>query len=451
MWTSYEALCEMGATGIDPTSVFGVRPNEIDQVQERMHQQTMAAHQSMPLREKSVLTPHHFSPPEAGAAGVGGRPMEFGTPGGEASIGPKAALFQTAQKSTVKREPGCAAILPHHLQFNTPGLTPIPMQHDASFLQHHNQDQYHQQGAAGVTFQQSSMMSGAEPPFHGFGDSINPHTIRRAKHVAARLYYQPSPETPHHAPGHRGIPPSGRAVQFSSLAGIGEASTRRYLRGKTDLESVSSPGVAIGSTISDTPLRRGGRLSDVSTVRRPRALFLSDNKAMRENNHDLNQSNGAALEDDDDEENNFRPLRSRSQQDGEGVGQSMDAENENQPDDERSNMMTEENVTSTANNTIMTGGGHPSSFLPEDEKPVSSIEHHSDIIVDEDEDAILERQAAVQQILELFCLLGAGYWRLCQVRKDCSNSWNWRHDLYLSVSWNWYHVCTSLTVCLFSV
>ena len=441
MWTSYEALCELGATDIDPTSVFGVRPSEIDQVQARMHQQTVAAQEAIPLQEKSVLTPHHFSPPEAGAAaGMGGMPMDFGTPGGASSIGPKATLFQTAQKSNFKGEPGSAAIIPNHLQFNTPGLTPIPMQHDASFLQHtHNRDQHHAPSAAGGTFQQSSMMSAAQPSFHGFGDSFNPHTVRRAKHVAARLYYQPSPETPSYNAGHSSrAPPSFRAVQFSSLAEIGEASARRYLRGRSALQSANSPGVSDGTSVSETPLvGRGGRLSDVSTVRRPRTLFLSENKAMRENTNDLNQSSSTALE-HDDEENTYRPLRSRSQQDGEAGGQPMDDENENHPDDERSNMMmAEENGTTP--NTQVNGGGQTSLFLAEDEKPVSTIEHQSDVVVDEDEDALMERQAAVQQILELFCLMGAGYWRLCQVRPD-------RGPLRQPVSVSE----ASLTLCVFS-
>jgi hypothetical protein len=100
--------------------------------------------------------------------------------------------------------------------------------------------------------------------------------------------------------------------------------------------------------------------------------------------------------------------------------QHVDDGNENHPDDEQPNMMiAEENEATT--NTNIGNGSHQSSYLAEDEKATASVEQHSDVVVDEDEDALLERQAAVQQILELFCLLGAGYWRLCQVRSYCGN------------------------------
>ncbi|KAL3911010.1 MAG: hypothetical protein SGILL_007454 [Bacillariaceae sp.] len=413
MWTSYEALCEMGATDIDPTSVFGVRPTEIDHLQQRLHQENVAVQESMPLQEKSVLTPHHFTPPFPGAGAIGGSTApDFGTPGGAASIGPKAALFQTAQKPTAKAaEPGSTAILPNHLQFETPGLTPIPMQHDASFLQH-NQEQYRPASAAGVTCSQPSGISETGTSFQGFGDSHNPHTIQRAKQVAARMYYQPSPETPQYNRGYGGIPPSGRVVQFSSLAEFGGVpSSRPYLRGKsvgrTPTEWGMQPPI---SGVSETPMRRGGRMSDVSTTRRPRALFLSENKAMRENTNDLNQSNSAGME-NLDEQHNFRPLWPRSQQGDEGTG--MDDENH----------LEDGHLLGDDVGTLPTaiGGdiGQPGSLPPEDVKSFSAAQHQSSAAaMVEEEEALMERHSAVQQILELFCLMGAGYWRLCQVRRD---------------------------------
>ena len=408
MWTSYEALCEMGASDIDPTSVFGVRPAEIDRLQERIHQQN-TAQETMPLQEKSILTPHHhFSPPPShGATAIppgsamgppGGRAMDLGTPSSTGSIGPKATLFQTAQKSSKK-------ILPSQLQFDTPNLTPIPMQQDASFIHHHSQ--YPPSGAVG----QDSMMSGVDvSAIHGFVDSYNPHTVRRAKHVAARLYYQPSPETPNYDSRYGGIPTSSRYQQsgapVSAAAGGGGASpaARRYLRGKSSLFSTTTSGIALESAISDTPLRRGGRPSDISTVRRPRALFLSENKAMRENTNDLNHSSGSVV--DDDDENNFRRPRSRSQQDGEDDDLGMD--DENLPDDDQPiMMMAEENAGSVAANN--------NTGVQEDRKPVTIHQYQSEVPVALDEDAIMEKHAMVQKILETFCLLGAGYWRLCQV------------------------------------
>jgi len=53
--------------------------------------------------------------------------------------------------------------------------------------------------------------------------------------------------------------------------------------------------------------------------------------------------------------------------------------------------------------------------------------------MDLEEDIVMEKHdGAVQSILELFCLLGAGYWRLCQVgiiiimHNDVSNFYLYR-------------------------
>jgi hypothetical protein len=60
MWASYQALCELGATDIDPTSFFGVRPAELDIVHEQLQKP-----QTLPLKEKPILSPSlHFSQPE---------------------------------------------------------------------------------------------------------------------------------------------------------------------------------------------------------------------------------------------------------------------------------------------------------------------------------------------------------------------------------------------------
>lgn len=417
MWTSYEALCEMGASNIDPTTVFGVRPAEIDQLQERFRQRNFGEQEEMPLQEKPVLTPHHFTPPTHGAGsaiggvGAASRPMDLGTPASAASIRPKASLFQTAQKPNSSSETGSAAILPNQLQFDTPNLTPIPLQQDASFIQQHHH--HHPASAARVTFQHSSMMSEAAdlPLNHVFGDSLNPHTVRRAKHVAARLYYQPSPES---QPSFR-VPPSSRLCA-SGVEASRDLTTRSYLRGRSALRgTTTSTRSDLEPNISETPVRRGGRPSDVSTVRRPRALFHSENKAMRENTIDLNQSNSSALEDDDDDdENNFRPVVSRGHDGVEDTDLGMD--NENHRDDEQPNvmMMTEDN----ANNGNSAGVGQHSSFLAEEnvKPPVSFAANNDDEDGELDENLMMEKHGAVLQILELLCLLGAGYWRLCQVR-----------------------------------
>lgn len=54
MWTSYEALCEMGANDIDPTQVFGVCPAILAQTEEQ--NVAHAAATTIP-EERGVLTP----------------------------------------------------------------------------------------------------------------------------------------------------------------------------------------------------------------------------------------------------------------------------------------------------------------------------------------------------------------------------------------------------------
>ena len=194
----------MGALDVDPTSVFGVRPAELEHIQDHLHKQQT----SLPLQSKPVLTPsfyshYHQTPPDAMKAF---HPADLGTPTGVGSM-PKTSLFQTGHKRTGHNGSG--------LQFETPNLTPIPIQ-DASFAPHRGH---------------------GDDMDSSFLDSTNPSTVLKAKHVAARLYYQPSPETPDSAH----LPAS------------------RYLRGVSRTSLFSE-------TISDTPLRRGGRQDPNSTT-----------------------------------------------------------------------------------------------------------------------------------------------------------------------------------------
>ena len=130
MWTSYEALCELGATDIDPTSVFGVRPAEIDKLQERIVQHI--SHEAMPLQEKAVLTTHQFSSPtptsakaltSTASSTIGGRSMDLATPLSTGSLDPKISLRQTAQES-LPRTMGKGMSQTSQFQFDTPNLTP---------------------------------------------------------------------------------------------------------------------------------------------------------------------------------------------------------------------------------------------------------------------------------------------------------------------------------------
>jgi hypothetical protein len=266
----------------------------MDQFQEHLQKpQNM-----MPLQEKSAMSPsfnlshHHVTPMENKPL----QPMDMGTPLSSVGSIAKTSLFQSAQKNR--------GVTPNQLQFDTPNLTPIPHQQDVSF---------------------------AAPP-SSFVDSNNPNTIRRAKHVAARLYYQPSPETPD---------ASRRAAS-------------RFLRGRSAVFTDQS------ISISETPLRRGGRPSEVSTARKPRALFLASE----------NKTNNTKPEDDDVDE----------------FDESRRHEEDEQEDQEKP-------VATPALTTTST-------------------------MVEEEEDVMMDRHSAVQEILEVLCMLGAGYWRLCQVRNS---------------------------------
>jgi hypothetical protein len=287
----------MGDVDIDPTSVFGVRPTELDQVHQHLHKP-----QNMPLQEKNILQSSFFSHAQRSpmeAVRKPPQPMDLGTPSSTgSSTTPKTTLFQTATKRSTSSK-GTT------LQFETPNLTPIPMQsQDASFAVN-------------------------PPDSSSFADaSTNPNTIRRAQKVASRLYYQLSPETPD-------------STQ--------QGPSSRYLRGMDKTSSL------LFGDVEGTPLRRGGRQdnSDIhhqpSTARKPRALFM-----MSENKNINNPE-----EDDQPDHANTKVQQQQQQQ---------------------------------------------------DEKPSTTSNIHSE----EPEDGVDSHQA-VQEILENLCMMGAAFWRLCQV------------------------------------
>ena len=141
-----------------------------------------------------------------------------------ASSMPKASLFSSAGGRNFNNSNARMSS-----RFETPGLTPIPA--NASIL--------------------------AQSP-SDVGGHQDPRVVRRAQQVAARLYYEPSPETPH------------TAEIRTSL---------QYLRG---LGRQADP--AATPNAGETPLRRGGRakegndnaipstMSASSFARKPRAL-----------------------------------------------------------------------------------------------------------------------------------------------------------------------------------
>ena len=110
-------------------------------------------------------------------------------------------------------------------RFDTPGLTPIPANLGRSPL-----------------------------------DAEDSSVLKRAEHVAARLYYQPSPETPHTAEIRtslqylRGL---GRQVEYEETPGTGETLLRRG--GVSVKENTKGVQSALSTTFS----------------RQPRALFMS--------------------------------------------------------------------------------------------------------------------------------------------------------------------------------
>mmetsp|Transcript_17650 Transcript_17650/g.40705 ORF Transcript_17650/g.40705 Transcript_17650/m.40705 type:complete len:944 (-) Transcript_17650:137-2968(-) len=398
MWVSYEALCEMGAVDIDPTSVFGVRPVQLDDLQQHnLYHSGEEKEEAMPLQEKPIhVTPHHkFTPPISMGAGST-RPMDVvRTP---TSIGPKASLFQTIQRPSLKNGVemgGPGVILPNQLQFDTPNLTPISMQQDASFA--------HPNSAASLHHRKDN------PTSDNFFDSRNSQTIQRAKHVAARLYYQPTPETPKYselitAPSLHHEEES-RYNNRRSAGADAVSSARRYLRGKSALWSSS---LVESSTISETPLRRGGGgCSDISTTRRPRALFLSEKRSAKTlrnaTNNDADANHEDQLHVEDEENHNHRSMNGRpplSQHEAEPI---------DIPEQRNTMMTTEEN------------GDRLPSFLVGNLKPQIRSVVADNCVSDEElnqaleEDAMMEKHdGSIQRILELFCLMGAGYWRLCQ-------------------------------------
>lgn len=306
MWSSYEALCEIGATDIDPTSVFGVQPPQIDQLKENVYK----ANGTLPLQEKSISSPsfnisHHQTPKPL-------QNLQLGTPSSATPL--PQTLFQTSQN---------LGVTPHQLQFQTPNLTPIPTVQDHSYIAN-------------------------QPASADFMNVPNLSTVRRAKQVAARLYYEPTPETP-----------------------ISERLDRsRYLGGRGALFDTSS--------ISDTPLRRGGRPSELSTARKPRALFLAS---------EMNRSN------DGTEVKNIHY----------GEDQQVISQN----DEENDNHAPPHGVTKSTS--------HP----------------HVEPMKEEEE--LLDSHKHVEEILKLMCMLGGGYWKLCNVSFACyfDRSFPFKASLFL--------------------
>ena len=281
MWTSYEALCEMGAAmneENDPTNIFGVVPsalfhNPSDQSDSnneskmddnhnkgrRQQQQynnnnatsnfSLSETLILPSVEKNIesrnnmhnnrpstsfaldaselqgpsQSQHHLSTPSSPFS-VSSPPLDSSSQmeqssavrqsyfpetvgrnkvggGGRRSHMPATSLFNTGSKysppSTVAKEQHSTTIsdsrhisgnLPSTALFNTPGLTPIQKNEGTiskSRISHFRSDALERPGD--ITMDSLAGIEQKSP-----NDS---QIISRARHVAARLYYEPSPET----------------------------------------------------------------------------------------------------------------------------------------------------------------------------------------------------------------------------------------------------------------
>ena len=374
MWSSYEALCELGATDIDPTSVFGVRPIQLEEFHTSSNGMNTSP-RNRPLQEQSVLgssflaqhpqqqaqgqnhqgryseNHHHHSSIQAGASTpletARFQAMELGTPAANTMTRNRSSSLSTAPPPR------------RNLQFETPNLTPIPHNQDASFVSHHGG-----QPEPGFSAQGSASNGSAGL----FMESHNPWTIRRAKQVAARLYYPPSPaETPtslnnnHHNMSTIMNPPSssylmGRNVQLFQA----DASSIQ----QDDVEATPLRRNSL-SQQQQAPVSSSFLQTAASTARKPRNLFASHTH----NTHD-------------DVDLTPAPTTTSALDDMNG---------ENDAPQTQTQMQQQENN------------------LDEKPKPVVTTEPLEMILAADNNNT-----EAVQDILELLCLVGAAYWRLCQ-------------------------------------
>ena len=188
MWTSFEALCELGVDErtLDPTSVFGVHPHELH-------------FEPPPTADRGILTPtmSFLQTPRDGmycrlchaprtslthsCAAAKSIRSEVATPiTGFGGPTPKASLFQHDSENLHSvRESKPSKVL-----FQTPNLTPIPNEH--------------------------SYYGGHLPPQSAPG-SVAPQVVKRAQEVASRRYYEPSPAEA------RGHPSTASKAQPRSL------------------------------------------------------------------------------------------------------------------------------------------------------------------------------------------------------------------------------------------
>lgn len=223
MWTSFSALCDLGVDEklLDPTEIFGVHPMELNLERPRKQQ------------ERGPMTPSFsYSPPDDKSVL---QHMDMTTSLMLSSI-PKTSLFHSAGggENTAPRS-----------MFATPNLTPIP-NNDISFV------------AMG-----SNMLGSTARMQSSAAGSNLPHVVHRARSVAFRRYYEPSPEmTP------SGIGSNASKAQPRSLFLGGFDSSHLPSSNQRSFSTMVPEGSAV-----TTPLPLYGNRRFMSEARNPRALF----------------------------------------------------------------------------------------------------------------------------------------------------------------------------------
>ena len=244
LWTSFEALAELGAD-VQATTIFGV----------------------------GAPPPPHHAPPHH--AGVLGNSVNFTktplqpattsavmeTPSAALPLQPAASL-SFAATSYMHSTRGSAGAVLHHHHCETPGLTPIPFRHlgtPHSVLEtppqhHHNLP---------------SSAAAAPPPAHV------PAVLRRARDVASRQYYPPSPETP--------------------MTNV--TKSMRYLRGLGH-HAVNSNTHANSSYVTEGSFRMSTENSETGLLGAGRSLFLSTTSENQVKNQPTTAATTATSSDD---------------------------------------------------------------------------------------------------------------------------------------------------------
>jgi anaphase-promoting complex subunit 3 len=145
LFTSHAALAEMGVVNLDTASIFGVQPTALQTNPSMAPPSAKTPLQPMMESAKTPLQPMMETP----------APQSF---------------HRTAQSQS-------QSVMRHRsVHFETPGLTPIPVN--------------------------ASLLPAETPPAHHYSTNNNmgppehPAVMRRAREVASRQYYPPSPETP---------------------------------------------------------------------------------------------------------------------------------------------------------------------------------------------------------------------------------------------------------------